>query len=683
MSPRRTRWTVASVITVAVVGPLSWAFATIFASGTTNAVASADSLAAPAAPVATRAARDVRITWTGSTTGDGVPADDYTVERVVVGGETRVPVTCAEPVEPLACVDHDVPTGDWQYAVVAHLHAWDSDSSALSAEVSIGAPTVEIAPEQIVRPGQPLAGGSLTNFHAGEQVTVRSGDGGPVLGTATADDDGNATVALVVPAEAADGTYAPVATGDLGASATSAVTYRVDGTAPITTATITGAAGDNGWYHLPVSVALVADDPAAVISYTLDGPSGPGAQQPYTGAITIPADGTYTLHFSATDALGNTEPTNDQTILVDSAAPNPTLTIPATITGSYQFTIAPGDPAPSSGIASVAYSYCSGTPCRPENAIATSTTGPDFRVSFTTPPPDGDIRVRATVTDVAGNVTVTPRQLVQVDTTKPTGTIITPAASGFAGGSAFTFSATAADVPASLTSGSSGVRNVFFEYRPVGTETWINLGGDNTEPYAVSRSLLNVANGSYEIHLLVNDRAGNQFVSDPQPFTVENVLASSVALVNGGTTTGLIEQGDRIVVTFDQALHVSSICSTWTDDNAVQHLAVNARLTDGRTAVDAITVTTTAPCTPNAGSLLLGSGNFLTTGAVNFANSDLSWNPATKQLTLLLGTPDNTAAIARVANNTNATYTPSSALVSIHDVAINPRIVRTGPTRQF
>lgn len=683
MSPRRTRWTVASVITVAVVGPLSWAFATIFASGTTNAVASADSLAAPGAPVAARAARDITITWTGSATGDGVPADRYTVERVLVGGEIRLAVTCAEPIVPLTCVDHDVPTGDWQYGIVAHLHAWDSDSSELSAQVSIGAPTLEIAPEQTVRPGQPLAAGSLSNFHAGELVTVRSSEGGAVLGTATADDDGNAVVNLVVPAEAADGAYTPIATGDLGASATSTATYTVDGTAPITTATVTGVPGTNGWYHLPVSVALVSDDPAAVITYTLDGPGLPGAAQTYAGAITIPADGTYALHFAATDALGNVEPTNDLAILVDSAAPNPTLTIPATINGSYQFTITPGDPAPSSGIASVEYSYCSGTPCRPEVPIGTSTAGPDFRVSFTTPPADGDIRVRATVTDVAGNVTTTARQLVQVDTTKPTGTITTPTASGFAGGSAFTFSATAADVPASPTSGSSSVRNVFFEYRAVGAETWINLGGDNTEPYAVSRSLLNVANGSYEIHLIVNDRAGNQFVSEPQPFTVENVLATGVALVNGGATTGLIEQGDQMVVTFDQALHVSSICSTWTDDNAGQHLAVDARLTDGGTAADSITLTTTAPCTPNVGSLLLGSGNYLASGAVNFVGGDLSWNPATKQLTLLLGTPDNAAAIVRVANNTNATFTPSSALVSIHDVAINPRIVRTGPARQF
>lgn len=681
MSPRRTRWIVGSVIAVAVVGPLSWAFATIFASGTTSAVASADILAAPDAPVAARHARDVTITWTEATTGDGALADSYLVERVAIDGETRQPVDCPEP---FTCIDTDVPTGDWRYAVTARLHQWVSASSEPSELVPVGAPTLEIAPEQIVRPGQALAGGSLSNFHAGEQVTVRSGEvDGAVLGTATVDADGNASVALAVPAEAADGTYTPVATGDLGASATSAVSYEVDGTAPVTSATVTGTAGDNGWYHLPVSVALVADDPAAVITYTLDGPSGLGTPQTYTGAITVPADGSYTLHFAATDALGNVEETNDLDILVDSAAPNPTLTIPFTVDDSYQFTVATGDPAPSSGIASVAYSYCSGSPCQQEVAIGTSTTGADFRVPFTTPPPDGDIFVRATVTDVAGNVTITPRQRVQVDTTEPTGTITSPTVSGFAGGSAFTFSATAADLPASLTSGSSGVRNVFFEYRPVGTETWINLGGDNSEPYSVSRSLLNVANGSYEIHLIVNDRAGNQFVSEPQPFTVENVLATGVTLVNGGATTGLIEQGDQMVVTFDQALHVSSICSAWTDDNAGQHMSVDARLTDGGAVADTIAVTTTAPCTPNVGSLLLGSGNYLASGTVNFAGGDLSWNPATKQLTLILGTPDNAAAIVRVTNNTNATFTPSSALVSIHDVVVNPRIIRTGPARQF
>lgn len=686
----RTRYTVAAVVACTVLLPLSWAFASIFASGTSTTVATADSLATPVAPTVERFARNVAVAWAVVLTADGAAADRYTVSRVSVADEASVPLTCENPALTFACLDADVPTGDWQYQVTAHLQAWNSATSVRSATVTIESTNLTIAGGQVLRPGQPIAGGLLTGFHAHQKVTIRSSATGAVLGSATTDADGNAPVPLSVPTDALDGVYQPVATGSLGGSTTSVNDYIVDGTAPQTSISLAGTLGTSGWYTSDVVVTLTADDPSAEISYTVDTPIGLGAPQPYEGPFTLDADGSYTLHYGATDDAGNAETVHVLPIRIDGTAPVPgTLTVPANIKGDFVLAMSATDPTPASGVGDVTYFYCTGTPCN-DVLIGTSTaSATNYPVSFTPPlPADGSYRVRARVTDVAGNNTFTTRQAVLLDTKAPTGMIVAPLATSTIGGSSVTFAATAGDDPASPTSDSSGVRNVVFEYRLKTTpeSTWTTLRQLANEPYTFTRSMLGFNNGSYELHLVVTDRAGNQFTTAPTPFSVENWGASTVALTNIGGLSGrgLLQAGDAMVVTFDQAIRAGTMCPTWVGDASAQSLVVNAQLTDGPGGTpDTLVMTTPSGCVPNAGSLVLGSAAYVTGPTVTFTGSTLTWNPGTKQLTLTLGTPDTPAAITKVDVNTNATYQPSASLVSVNGVPINPRTIRTGPGRQF
>ena len=683
---RRTRLIVGGLLGAAVLAPVTWAFASFFGSGTSDAQTAADVLAAPAAPLASRAARNTIISWTSSATSDGVTAATYSVTREPDGGGASSPVTCASAFG-FQCTDIGVPTGTWRYRVTAHLLTWDSAPSSPSAAVPIDTPTFTIKPGQVVRGGAPVLGGTFSNFQAGEAITVASSPGNAVIGHATALADGSGTVDLTV--GTLGGTFTPIASGPSG-TATSPITYEVDVVAPATSISLAGTLGTSGWYTSDVVVTLTADDPSAEISYTVDTPIGLGAPQPYEGPFTLDADGSYTLHYGATDDAGNAETVHVPPIRIDSTAPVPgTLTVPANIKGDFVLSMSATDPTPASGVGDVTYFYCTGTPCN-DVLIGTSTaSATNFQVSFTPAlPADGSYRVRARVTDVAGNTTFTTRQAVLLDTKAPTGRIVTPLATSTIGGSSVTFAATAGDDPASLMSDSSGVRNVVFEYRLKTTpeSTWTTLRTLNNEPLTFTRSMLGFDNGSYELHLVVTDRAGNQFTTAPTPFSVENWGASTVALTNVGGLSGrgLLQVGDAMVVTFDQAIRAGTMCPTWVGDASAQSLVVNAQLTNGPGGTpDTLVMTTPGGCVPNAGSLVLGSAAYVTGPTVTFTGSTLTWNPGTKQLTLTLGTPDTSAAITKVDVNTNATYQPSASLVSVNGVPINPRTIRTGPGRQF
>src|SRR5207237_5154528 len=70
---------------------------------------------------------------------------------------------------------------------------------------------------------------------------------------------------------------------------------------------------------------------------------------------------------------------------------------------------------------SVAYYYCSGASCTPSTLIGTSSTGPNYSVTWSSQPADGAYRVQAVVTDAAGNTASTSIVSTTVDNTAPSG----------------------------------------------------------------------------------------------------------------------------------------------------------------------------------------------------------------------------------------------------------------------
>jgi len=92
--------------------------------------------------------------------------------------------------------------------------------------------------------------------------------------------------------------------------------FNIDAAAPIVAPVSFSAATNIGdWYSSPLTVTMSASDAASglgQITYTING----GPTQVYTVPFTITADGAYTIVYTATDAFGNTAPTQSATVFV-------------------------------------------------------------------------------------------------------------------------------------------------------------------------------------------------------------------------------------------------------------------------------------------------------------------------------------------------------------------------------
>jgi hypothetical protein len=103
----------------------------------------------------------------------------------------------------------------------------------------------------------------------------------------------------------------------------------IDTAPPVTTASIAGTPGNNGWFRSAVSVSLEATDGGAGVLGSFVGVDG-AAPVAYTGPVAIVADGLHNVAFYSVDAAGNVEPTNTITLRIDTTAP--VITPPAAIT---------------------------------------------------------------------------------------------------------------------------------------------------------------------------------------------------------------------------------------------------------------------------------------------------------------------------------------------------------------
>ncbi|MBK5266255.1 MAG: hypothetical protein JJE47_02365, partial [Acidimicrobiia bacterium] len=192
------------------------------------------------------------------------------------------------------------------------------------------------------------------------------------------------------------------------------VTISIDTTAPSVTATA-GTGINGGWSPTsPVSVELVATDnevgTVASTEYSYDG----STWIPYSAQFDVPTEGTTTINVRATDVLGNTGPSPNVVVRIDTLDPTASIASPS---GPYaQNAAVPADfTCTDPGTSASGIATCVGSSDL-DSSIDTSTVG-----SFT---------FTVTATDNAGNVTIEQSSYSVADVTAPVINIVTPTTGG-------------------------------------------------------------------------------------------------------------------------------------------------------------------------------------------------------------------------------------------------------------
>ncbi|MEM4292543.1 MAG: DNRLRE domain-containing protein [Thermoplasmata archaeon] len=117
------------------------------------------------------------------------------------------------------------------------------------------------------------------------------------------------------------------------------VTYFIDTTPPVTTATVVGTQGANGWYTSPVTLNLSATDSGRGVDkiyYRINS----GAWQEYTGNLSLSSEDVYNISYYAVDKVGNTEATKSVVVKIDLLSPNTEAYLTGTI-GANEWYVSP------------------------------------------------------------------------------------------------------------------------------------------------------------------------------------------------------------------------------------------------------------------------------------------------------------------------------------------------------
>jgi hypothetical protein len=94
----------------------------------------------------------------------------------------------------------------------------------------------------------------------------------------------------------------------------------VDTTPPVTTASVTGLAGNNAWYRGPATVTLTATDPDSPVAATYFGVDA-APTLTYSAPFTVSSDGIHQISFYSIDPVGNREATNQLPLKIDQTPP--------------------------------------------------------------------------------------------------------------------------------------------------------------------------------------------------------------------------------------------------------------------------------------------------------------------------------------------------------------------------
>src|SRR3989475_1212831 len=226
--------------------------------------------------------------------------------------------------------------------------------------------------------------------------------------------------------------------------ATHHTTIKIDTTPPVSSSTLSGSAGNNGWYVSVVTVVLNATDSTsgvANLSYRID--AGPWSLYAAPFSLT---EGLHTFEYPATDVAGLSEPVQSRNVKVDTTAPVST----ATASGSHgnngwdvsTATLVLNATDLTSGVARISY--------RVDGTVWQTYSGP-FVLG------DGVHLLEYAATDNAGLTEATKSLSVAVDTVAPVTTAVLSGTSGSNG-----WFVSAVTVSLNATDATSGVPNITY-----------------------------------------------------------------------------------------------------------------------------------------------------------------------------------------------------------------------------
>jgi hypothetical protein len=571
------------------------------ASGSGGANAAGGTIGAAAAPSTSVSADVVSISWTPvELLGGTLETDRANVVGFRVDGETEsgpfaLDASCTDTTA-TSCT-HTQPIGEtWRYAVIVSLGGWTGPQGTKSTDATVTPP-----PTSLVT----FPGGGPVNA-AGWDAACTQGAG--VCGSATPASGGAAITRVEVRLTDPD---------DRSLNASGAwVEAEVWRTALDRTPAEAGESAPVDW-HVPVAASVLAGRP----------------------------DGTYTVTVRVGDAAGwEGIAGTSGSVLVDRIAPVTTSDAPAgTQYGATTVTFTATDTG-GSGVATTEY--------------RTSTDGGDTFTAWTTGTSvtlstSATHTVQFRSTDVAGNVEAADTATVVIDLTPPTVTLTAPAdATTVLSRDAVTLSATASHPSLSITS-------VQFAWSRDGS-TWTAIGDPVTTPVAgvhsVTTTSPHLPAGVLQLRATAQTSGELTGTSPTRTITVRPEIVS-LALENAGTA-GTAEQGDRVVITFTDALDPSSVCSSFSSSSGTQsHTDLTVQITGNP---NVLTITDTGGCEGSGfGSITLGSGgNRYTNQTLTFTGSTITWDADARQLRLTLGERTGTVRTGVTAHDT--TYTPGA-----------------------
>jgi hypothetical protein len=275
------------------------------ASGAGSASSKAFSMPTGGTPTVSAVGRNVTVSWSAATFGNGNPVAGYVVRRYPNGGGPAQAVlpNCNGTITATSCTEHAVPAGSWRYTVTPVHGSWTGTEGPLSASVTISGPGLSLSPSTVTSLPATLTG-SLSGFATGETVTFRLDD--PSTGTVLAGsispdpvpNDGQASVSVTLPSGTPNGARTVYAVGSLGTVASAGITVSVDITPPSVSAAVIaktqggtpGYVRQGGTYHVYANVSDPGSPSTGVASVTAN------VATVTTGQTAVPlVAGTYTV----------------------------------------------------------------------------------------------------------------------------------------------------------------------------------------------------------------------------------------------------------------------------------------------------------------------------------------------------------------------------------------------------